>query len=88
MIDKNKISDDTDIKSKVSRLFISLAKTAGKLVKNKKEVIPKSIAFTKTALPILYSNLILIEDMKYENSNYFLGSNGFISKKMFNLLNV
>ena len=73
---------EDDIKAKVRKLFTKLANSGEGLVSKEAEVIPKSITFTKTALPILYSNLILIEDMKYENSNYFLGANGFISKKI------
>ena len=41
-----------------------------------------SLIFTKLEFPICYGDLILIEDMKFENSNYFLRSNGFISKKI------
>ena len=69
-------------KEKVRKIFKRLAESGENLHSKEDEEIPKSITFTKTALPILYSNLILIEDMKYENSNYFLGSNGFISKKI------
>ena len=65
---------------KVRDLFKKIAGSGKVLAAKETEIIPKSIAFTKAALPIRYSNLILIEDMKYENSNYFLGSNGFISK--------
>ena len=50
--------------------------------KLKSDYVPTSITFTKIELPILYSNLVLIEDMKFENSNYFIRSNGFISKKI------
>ena len=50
--------------------------------KLKSAYVPTSITFTKLELPILYSNLVLIEDMKFENSNYFIRSNGFISKKI------
>ena len=67
---------------KVRDLFKKIAGSGKVLAAKETEIIPKSIAFTKAALPIRYSNLILIEDMKYENSNYFLGSNGFISKKI------
>ena len=74
--------EENDIKAKVRKLFTDLAKSGKALASKEIEIIPKSITFTKTALPILYSNLVLIEDMKYENSNYFLGSNGFISKKI------
>ena len=74
--------EEKDVKEKVRNLFKTLASSGDGLPSKESEVIPKSITFTKTALPILYSNLILIEDMKYENSNYFLGSNGFISKKI------
>ena len=41
-----------------------------------------SLIFTKLEFPICYGDLVLIEDMKFENSNYFLRSNGFISKKI------
>lgn len=78
---KPKPVEEQDIKEKVRNLFKNLANTSEGLASNETEIIPKSITFTKTALPILYSNLILIEDMKYENSNYFLSSNGFVSKK-------
>ena len=71
-----------DVKEKVRNLFKKLATSREVLPSKETEVIPKSITFTKTALPILYSNLVLIEDMKFENSNYFLGSNGFVSKKI------
>ena len=74
--------EEQDVKAKVRKLFKRLANSGEGLPSKENEVIPKSITFTKTALPILYSNLILIEDMKYENSNYFLGSNGFVSKKI------
>ena len=79
---KPKPVEEQDIKEKVRNLFKNLANTSEGLASNETEIIPKSITFTKTALPILYSNLILIEDMKYENSNYFLSSNGFVSKKI------
>ena len=36
--------------------------------KLKSDYVPTSITFTKIELPILYSNLVLIEDMKFENS--------------------
>ena len=74
--------EEHDIKEKVRNLFKKLASSGEGLDNKETEIIPKSITFTKTALPILYSNLILIEDMKYENSNYFLSSNGFVSKKI------
>ena len=74
--------EEHDVKAKVRKLFKKIANSSEGNVSKETEIIPKSITFTKTALPILYSNLILIEDMKYENSNYFLGSNGFISKKI------
>ena len=74
--------EENDIKSKVKKLFIDFANSGKKIVSKEKEIIPKSITFTKTALPILYSNLILIEDMKFENSNYFLAANGFVTKKI------
>ena len=74
--------EEQDVKAKVRKLFKTLASSGEGLPSKEAEVIPKSITFTKTALPILYSNLVLIEDMKYENSNYFLGSNGFVSKKI------
>jgi len=74
--------EENDIKTKVRKLFTRLANSGEGLASKESEIIPKSITFTKTALPILYSNLILIEDMKYENSNYFLGANGFVSKKI------
>ena len=41
-----------------------------------------SLIFTKLEFPICYGDLVLIEDMKFENSNYFLRANGFISKKI------
>ena len=72
---------ENDIKSKVRKIFTKIA-NASKGISLNKDLTPESITFTKTALPIVYSNLILIEDMKFENSNYFLGSNGFISKKI------
>ena len=34
----------------------------------------KSIFHTKLEINVYYSNLIIIEDMKYENSNYFLST--------------
>ena len=74
--------EELDVKGKVRKLFKKLASSGEGLASKETKIIPKSITFTKTALPILYSNLILIEDMKYENSNYFLGSNGFVSKKI------
>ena len=74
--------EDNDTKAKVKNLFTQLARSGENLASKDADITPKSITFTKTALPILYSNLILIEDMKYENSNYFLGANGFISKKI------
>ncbi|MCQ2816008.1 MAG: hypothetical protein MJ252_01970, partial [archaeon] len=48
----------------------------------KVDFVPNSATYTKLELPILYSNLVLIEDMKFENSNYFLRSNGFTSTKI------
>ena len=33
--------------------------------------IDKSVFHTKLELPMLYSNLITIEDMKFENSNFY-----------------
>ena len=74
--------EEHDVKAKVRKLFKKIANSGEGKISKETEVVPKSITFTKTALPILYSNLVLIEDMKYENSNYFLGSNGFISKKI------
>ena len=74
--------EENDIRSKVKNLFTNLANSSKGIVSKEKVIIPKSMTFTKTALPILYSNLILIEDMKFENSNYFLGANGFVTKKI------
>ncbi len=79
---RSSLIEEQDVKAKVRKLFKRLASSGEGLPSKETEIIPKSITFTKTALPILYSNLILIEDMKYENSNYFLGSNGFVSKKI------
>ena len=62
---------------------ISFQKITHNLKKKQlKDKIPSSITFTKLELPIYYSNLILIEDMNFENSNYFIRSNGFIKKKI------
>ncbi len=62
---------------------ISFQKITHNLKKKQlKDKIPSSITFTKLELPIYYSNLILIEDMNFENSNYFIHSNGFIKKKI------
>ena len=79
---RSSLIEEQDVKAKVRKLFKKLASSGEGLPSKETEIIPKSITFTKTALPILYSNLILIEDMKFENSNYFLGSNGFVSKKI------
>ena len=76
------MEENNDIKARVRNILTKIASSGEGSVSKEDEVIPDSITFTKTALPILYSNLILIEDMKYENSNYFLGANGFISKKI------
>ena len=43
---------------------------------------PQSVLYTKIEIPVFYSNLILIEDMKVENSNYYVSSNGFLSSKL------
>ena len=37
---------------------------------------------TKVEQPIYYSNQIIIEDMTYENTNYYLTSNGFTSNEI------
>jgi hypothetical protein len=50
--------------------------------KKKKKYNPHSLIHTKLELPILYSNLIIIEDMKFENSNYFINANGFLSNNI------
>ena len=63
------MEENNDIKAKVRKLFVQLAASSEGSALKEEEVIPNSITFTKTALPILYSNLILIEDMKYENSS-------------------
>ena len=68
---RSSLIEEQDVKAKVRKLFKRLASSGEGLPSKETEIIPKSITFTKTALPILYSNLILIEDMKYENSNYF-----------------
>ena len=44
-----------------------------------KMIIPKSEIYSKIVIPILYSNLINIEYVSIENSNYFLNANGFLS---------
>ena len=67
---------------KAKRSFRKMIKGLQENTKTTNDYIPSSITFTKLELPILYSNLVLIEDMKFENSNYFLCSNGFISKKI------
>ena len=59
--------EEKDVKEKVRDLFKKLANSGEGSSAKEADVIPKSITFTKTALPILYSNLVLIEDMKYEN---------------------
>ena len=50
--------------------------------KTKKKQIPLSLLHTKLELPILYSNLISIEDMKFENSNYYINTNGFLTSSV------
>ena len=52
--------EEQDVKAKVRKLFKTLASSGEGLPSKEAEVIPKSITFTKTALPILYSNLVLI----------------------------
>ena len=59
-------------------------------MKAKKKKLPLSLLHTKLELPILYSNLISIEDMKYENSNYFISTNGYLTSSVrviFSILN-
>lgn len=67
---------------KAKRSFRKMIKGLQENTKTSTDHIPSSITFTKLELPILYSNLVLIEDMKFENSNYFIRSNGFVSKKI------
>ncbi len=45
---------------------------------NKKE-LPLAAFFSKLEIPVFYSNLVTIEDMKLENSGYYLSSNGFLT---------
>jgi hypothetical protein len=47
-----------------------------------KNYVPNSVVHTKLELPIYYSNLITIEDMKVENSEYFIRSNGFLTNNL------
>ena len=37
---------------------------------------------TKIEQPVYYSNLVLIEDMTYENTNYYISANGFTSNEI------
>lgn len=43
---------------------------------------PNSVLYTKIEIPLFYSNKIIIEDMKFEGSNYYITSNGFLSSKL------
>lgn len=66
------------INKKKSKLLSSIQASQYSL-KNDQNKSTKSALYTKIELPILYSNLIIIEDMKIENSNYYLYTNGFLS---------
>lgn len=44
--------------------------------------LPLSLVNTKLELPILYSNLVSIEDMKFENSGHYICSNGFLTSSI------
>jgi hypothetical protein len=78
MFNLNRKSEDYE-SSKLMRKVTN--KIQEQLTKEKK-YIPHSLAHTKIELPILYSNLIIIEDMKFENSNYFFNANGFLSSSI------
>lgn len=47
-----------------------------------KKQLPLSLVNTKLELPILYSNLVSLEDMKFENSNYYINTNGFLTSSI------
>jgi hypothetical protein len=44
--------------------------------------LPLSLVNTKLELSILYSNLVSIEDMKFENSGHYISSNGFLTSSI------
>lgn len=50
-----------------------------KLEKKKKMT---TFPITKIEQPVYYSNLVLIEDMTYENTNYYISANGFTSNEI------
>ena len=70
-----KLDDDKRGKNSILKAL----KINKEIEKNNKQILPNSSIHTKLELPILYSNLITIEDMKFENSNYFIRTNGFLT---------
>ena len=48
----------------------------------KKIKVPTSCLYSKLEIPIYYSNVITIEDMKFENSNYYVSTNGFLTSNV------
>ena len=71
----NEISGNKTLLRKVTKTFQNNEN-------KKKKYIPHSLLHTKLELPILYSNLVIIEDMKIENSKYFINANGFLSNSI------
>jgi len=81
--EKNKIFEKRE---KLEILNKNMRKVINEIfeMKNKsKSQIPLSLVYTKLELPVYYSNVVSIEDMKNENSNYFINSNGFLSSKVY-----
>ena len=51
-------------------------------VEEKKVKTPASCLYSKLEIPIYYSNVITIEDMKFENSSYYISTNGFLTSNV------
>ena len=67
---------------KAKQYILDFCNDIKKKEKNEKQDPPMSVLHSKLVIPIFYSNLITIEDISFENSNYFLNTNGFLTSNV------
>jgi len=84
MINKNNLDDskEVDPMELAKKIILENCKEIKRREGNHKKELPHSAYFSKLEIPIFYSNLITIEDMKFENSCYYLSSSGFLTSNI------
>jgi hypothetical protein len=70
---------ETIKKNKFNHILCNIFQGKNLDKEKQEDFIASSILNSKISIWIYYSNLITIEDMNIENSNYYMTSNGFLS---------